>query len=174
MKKIYLSAIVSILITFIFYINSNFSQEKSKYQYVGVEKCASTCHDSVKLGSQYSVWKNSPHSKAFTILSSEKSKLYAKDANIKENPLKSTECLKCHVTGGELDASYFTDTYKKEDGITCEACHRREFITKTFLPEEKDCLRCHNDSVHPITEFNFKDRCAKIAHPKPQEKQQEK
>ncbi len=174
MKKIYLSAIVFILLTFIFYINSDLSQEKSKYQYVGVEKCASSCHNSKKIGSQYNVWKSSLHSKAFTILSSKKAKLYAKNANVKENPLRSKECLKCHVTGGELDASYFTATYKKEEGVTCEACHRRKFITKTFLPKEKDCLKCHSDSVHTIREFNFKDKCSKIAHPKPKEKPQEK
>lgn len=146
---------------------SRFAQEKSKYQYVGIEKCASICHNNEKMGFQYNIMKSGPHSKAFKILSSEKAMRYAKNANIKENPQESSVCLKCHVTGGGLDSSYFTTTYKKDDGITCEACHKREFITKTFLPEEIDCLKCHNDSVHKMHKFDFDDKCVKIAHPRP-------
>ena len=171
MKKIYLYVMVLIFLSFIFYTRGNFSGEKPRYEYIGVEECASPCHNDKKLGFQYGAWKGSAHSKAFKSLSSEKAELYAKNVNLKESSLESIECLKCHITGAELDASYFTATYKKEDGVTCEACHKRKTSKETVLPEEKDCLKCHNDSGHPVSEFNFKEWCAKIAHPRPKEKE---
>jgi len=146
---------------------SRFIQEKSKYLYVGMEKCASVCHNNEKMGFQYNIMKSGPHSKAFEILTSKKAMHYAKNASVKENPQVSSVCLKCHITGGGLDSSFFASTYKKEDGVTCEACHKREYITKAFLPKESDCLICHNDSVHKIHKFDFKDNCAKITHPRP-------
>ncbi len=146
---------------------STSAQEKPKYQYVGIEKCASVCHNNEKMGFQYNIVKRGPHSKAFKALASEKALRYAKNANVKENPQESSVCLKCHVTGGGLDSSSFTVTYKKDDGVTCEACHKGEFISKTFLPKETDCLKCHKDSVHKMPKFNFKYKCAKIAHPRP-------
>jgi hypothetical protein len=142
-------------------------QDSIKYQYIGIEKCASICHNNGEMGYQYDIMKSGPHSKAFQILTSEKALYYAKNGNVKEKPQESAVCLKCHVTGGGLDSSYFALTYKKDDGITCEACHKREFITKSFLPKETDCLKCHNNSVHNISRFEFNDKCAKIAHPRP-------
>lgn len=132
-----------------------------------MEKCASFCHNNAEMGFQYNIVKNSPHSQAFRILSSEKAMRFAKNANLKENPGESLICLKCHVTGGGLDSSFFAITYRKEDGVTCEACHKGEYITKTFIPKEADCLKCHNNSVHKMHRFNFRTECAKIAHPRP-------
>jgi hypothetical protein len=146
---------------------SNFIQEKSKYQYVGAEKCAFICHNDEKTGSQYNVWKNGPHAKAFTILSSERAIFYAKKPRLKENHQESSACLKCHVTGAGLDTSFLTATYKKEDGVTCEACHKQKFVAKTFLPKETDCLECHNNSAHRMHKFNFRKGCLKIEHPMP-------
>ena len=142
-------------------------QERSKYLYVGMEKYASVCHNNEKMGFQYDIVKNSSHSKAFIILTSDKAIGYAKNANVKENPQESSVCLRCHITGAGLDSSFYAATYKKEDGITCEACHKGELITKTFIPKKTDCLKCHNNSIHKISEFIFTDECAKIAHPRP-------
>lgn len=148
-------------------------QEKTKYLYVGAEKCASVCHNNEEMGFQDDIVKRSLHAKAYIILASKKALRYAKHANIFGNHQESLTCLKCHVTGGGLDSSSLTATYKKEDGVTCEACHKGEFITKTFLPKEIDCLKCHNDSVHKVHKFNFIDNCAKIAHPRPKSKPKE-
>jgi hypothetical protein len=144
-----------------------FVQEIVKYHYIGMEKCASVCHNNEKMGFQYDIMKNSPHSNAFKILLTEKAIRYAKKANVKENPRESLVCLKCHVTGGGLDSSFFATTYRKEEGVTCEACHKGAFITKAFIPKEEDCLRCHNDSVHKMNNFDFRKNCSKIAHPRP-------
>jgi hypothetical protein len=142
-------------------------QENVKYLYVGMEKCASVCHNNKDMGFQYNIMKDSPHSNAFKILVSDKAIRYAKKANVRENPQESPVCLKCHITGGGLDSSFFAPTYKKEDGVTCEACHKGAFITKAFIPKEADCLKCHNDSVHRMHQFKFRENCEKIAHPRP-------
>ena len=146
---------------------SRFVQENQKYHYVGIQKCASVCHNTEEMGFQYNIVKNGPHSQAFKILSSKLAMHYAKNANVKGDPQKSEVCLKCHVTGGGLDSSFFAATYKIDDGVTCEACHKGPYITKAFLPKEIDCLKCHNNSVHKISEFDFRDKSAKIAHPRP-------
>ena len=142
-------------------------QEKIKYHFVGMEKCASECHNNEKMGFQYNIMKNGPHSNAFNILNSGKAIGYAKKTGIEENPQESQICLKCHVTGGGLDSSFFAATYRKEEGVTCEACHKGAFISKAFIPKAEDCLSCHNDSVHRIPHFNFTRKIEKISHPGP-------
>jgi hypothetical protein len=142
-------------------------QEKAKYIYVGIEKCASECHNNKDMGFQYDIVKKSRHSNAYKILSSQKADHYARKANIKENPQDSPVCLKCHSTGGGLDSTSFAVTYKKEEGVTCEACHKGEYITKTFIPAETDCLICHNNSVHKTSRFIFRDKLPLISHQRP-------
>ena len=142
-------------------------QENTKYLYVGMEKCASVCHNTKEMGFQYNIVKSSPHADAYRLLLSEKAKNYTAHANLSENPAESQICLKCHITGAGLDSSFFATTYRKEDGVTCEACHKGAFIKKTFLPKEADCLICHNSSIHETPPFNFKENCVKIDHPRP-------
>ena len=142
------------------------STDTVKYLYVGMEKCASVCHNNEDMGFQYNIMKNGPHSNSYKILVSDKAFRFAKKNNIKDDPQKSKVCLKCHITGGGLDSTFFSTTYRKEEGVTCEACHKAEFITKAFIPKEADCLRCHNNSVHKVPGFNFREDCSKIAHPR--------
>lgn len=142
-------------------------QENTKYLYVGMEKCASVCHNSKEMGFQYNIMKSSPHADAYRLLLSEKAKYFSLQANLNGNPAESQTCLKCHITGAGIDSSFFANTYRKEDGVTCEACHKGAFIKKTFLPKEADCLICHNSSVHEIPAFNFNEMRGKIAHPRP-------
>jgi Cytochrome c554 and c-prime len=147
-------------------------QEKTKYLYVGAEKCAATCHNNEEMGFQLNLWKKSQHAQAFTALSSEKAFRYSRKTHLTGNPQDSPVCLKCHTTGGGLEPDSFGATYRKEDGVTCEACHKGEYISKAFLPEEKDCLKCHNNCVHKTGEFDFRGKCSKIAHPRPEAKPQ--
>ena len=148
-------------------VNDFIEQEKTKYLYVGAEKCASVCHNNEKMGYQFNIWNSSPHKDAFNILVSKKGRRFAKQAHLSKNPQESRICLKCHVTGGELDSSYFAATYKKEDGVTCEECHKQISDGKTYLPVEADCLKCHNDSLHKTHKFNFKEDSARILHKRP-------
>jgi hypothetical protein len=147
-----------------------FVQEKSKYIYVGSEKCASKCHNNEEMGFQYNIWKESPHSKSYISLISKKAIRYAKNAGLKGSPQDNTVCLKCHITGEGLDSTFFAVTYKKDDGITCESCHKREYNPTTFIPKETDCLECHQNSVHKTPGFDFEEECLKIAHRRPEAK----
>ncbi len=169
--------IVLVFFSIIFFIIDTevaFSQSVTAYKYIGVEKCASPCHNDAKLGFQYNIWKISPHSKSYTTLASGKAKRYAKNAKITGNPQESEYCLKCHITAAGLDSSYITSTYRKEDGVTCEACHKEKSMTKTIIGSETDCLNCHNDTVHKMQKFNYKEKYQLIAHPRPKEIKEEK
>jgi hypothetical protein len=146
-------------------------QDTTRYIYIGAEACAGKCHNNVELGFQYDNWKNSRHSKSYESLSTEKALVYCKEAGITEKPWETLTCLKCHITAAGYDLSSIGPTYKKEDGVTCESCHKAEFIHKTFLPKEADCLICHNNSVHEGSPFDFNERCLKISHPRPKTKQ---
>lgn len=142
-------------------------QDTARYLYVGAETCAGKCHNNEELGHQYDSWKKSRHSMSYESLATEEAMAYGKKAGISGSPNESMICLKCHVTAAGLDSSSLGATYKKEDGVTCESCHKGEFIPKTFLPQEADCLKCHNNSVHKVSVFDFKESCLKIAHPRP-------
>lgn len=146
------------------------AQEKAKYLYLGAEACATKCHNNDTMGYQYDRWKISLHARAFEDLKTKKALLYSGQAGAGEKPWEDMICLKCHITGAGLDASSLTPTYKREDGVTCEACHKGEFIPKTFIPKESDCLACHNGSVHAVASFDFQERCLKISHPRPKSK----
>jgi Cytochrome c554 and c-prime len=154
----------------IYFCSGFYPQERTKYLYVGMEKCASVCHNNKEMGFQYDIVKNSHHADAFRILLTEKAVRIAKKTDISEDPAESQICLKCHVTGAGLDSTFFAATYNREDGVTCEACHKSEFNPKTVIPKEEDCLKCHNDSVHKITKFDYSENCKKIAHSRPKSK----
>jgi hypothetical protein len=143
------------------------SPDGPRYQYVGAKKCASECHNNEKMGFQFNIWKTSAHSNAFKELGSGRARIYAKKAHITGNREESPACLKCHSSAGNLDSTYLTPTYMKEEGVTCEACHKHDYETKTYLPGESDCQKCHNNSVHKVPVFNFKTDCEKIAHSRP-------
>jgi len=147
-------------------------QDTIRYIYVGAETCAGKCHNNEELGHQYDSWRNSRHSKSYESLNTEKALVYFKKAGLTGSPGESFTCLKCHVTAAGYDALSLGSTYKKEDGVTCESCHKGEFIPKTFLPKEADCLKCHSNSVHEVTAFDFIERCLKISHPRPKTKQE--
>lgn len=142
-------------------------EDSVKYRFVGISKCATECHNNDKLGFQYNIVKNGPHANSFQALLSDKAKTISVNAGINGEPAKNTVCLKCHITGSGLDSSFYASTYRKEDGVTCEACHKGAFRPKTYIPQEADCLSCHNNSVHETPAFNYKVNCAKIAHPRP-------
>jgi hypothetical protein len=148
-------------------------KKDTRYLYVGAEKCASVCHNNDTMGFQFNSWRNSPHSNAYKILDSKKAVKYATEAGLTESPVDSKVCLKCHITGSDLDQSYFASTYFKEEGVTCEACHKHYYDGKTYILKEADCLTCHNDSQHKVHKFNFEKESTKIVHKRPAKMMQE-
>jgi len=184
MRKKYLKVfIVSLLMfgfTILYFSNINYSQ--AKFQYIGIEKCATICHKSEKQGSQLGIWQESKHSKAFVTLATPFAKELLKKAGKEGDPQKSPVCLECHSTGYGKDKSTFAATFKIEEGVTCEACHgpgsayrsisimkdKEKFLASGgIIPKEKDCLKCHTPKAHQLFEFKFEERAKKIAHPVP-------
>jgi len=184
MDKKYLKSLAASLLLstclILYLTNQNYSQEK--YKYIGVEKCAKLCHRGETKGSQLEIWENSKHSKSFVTLATPYAKTILKSLGDEGEPQKSEKCLQCHTTGFGLDKSNFDNTFKIEEGVTCEACHgpgsvyrslsimkdREKFLANGgIIPTEKECLKCHNNMAHVVYEFNFDERFKKIAHPIP-------
>jgi hypothetical protein len=159
----------------IIFILPAFAQNK----FVGVNTCA--CHNLPKQGKQVDVWKKSKHAEAFTTLSSDKAKEFAKAKSIAGAPNEAKECLQCHTTGFGDAAD---KSFKAEMGVQCEACHGAASGYKAIhnKPENKEkaiaaglvvnggekmCVTCHTPKMHPMKDFNFKKMMEEIAHPMP-------
>lgn len=151
------------------------------HAYVGADKCK-MCHNSPAKGAQYTKWTEMKHAKAFTNLASDEAKKIAAAKGIAD-PQQADACLRCHVTGHGAPATMLTDKYKKEDGVTCEACHgpggdywkmetmkdqAKAVAAGLVMPTEETCKTCHNADSPTFKGFDFATMKAKIAHPNPQ------
>ncbi len=162
-------------------ISSGLAQNK----YVGAKFCGA-CHKSGKGGTAYAVWEKSKHAMAFKTLQGEDAIKMAKEKGLKTAPAESPECLKCHVTGGGA-AKNVEATFKKEEGVTCEACHgaasgfkmihakgdlEKSIAAGMVKPgkDGKSCETCHNAESPTHKEFKFAEMWAKIEHGKPAKK----
>jgi hypothetical protein len=156
-------------------------------KYVGVKLCGS-CHKSEKTGAVYTVWEKSKHAKAFETLKSKEAEEVAKKKGLTKPAAESPECLKCHVTGGGA-ATNVEASFKKEEGVTCEACHgaasgfkmihnKPENLEKAkaagLMPGDKKdakfCEKCHNAESPTFKGFKIDEMWAKIAHGLPAKK----
>lgn len=176
--------IVPLALVFLGYL---FHSEAPKHKYVGVTSCA-PCHRGEKKGKIFEIWQASKHAKAYETLKTEESVKIAKSMGIKVPPHEAPECLVCHVTGYGSPSEAFTERFKIEEGVQCEACHgpgsdyktlrimqnREEAIKNglilTFVADgsaEKQCRTCHNEKSPTYRGFNFQKEWAKIAHPLP-------
>jgi hypothetical protein len=150
------------------------------FKYVGSEKCK-MCHKTEKQGNQFGIWEASAHAKAFATLASEESKKIAAKMEIAD-PQKSDKCLVCHVTAFGVADSLKDTTLTLAEGVGCEVCHgpgsdykkmstmkdRAKAIEAGLLiPDEKTCLKCHNETSPTYKPFKYAERQAQIAHPTP-------
>jgi len=156
--------------------------------YVGTKSCK-MCHNKKTQVKQYDIWKASAHAKAYETLGTDKAKEYAVKAGVEGDPQKAKECLECHVTGYGLDSTMFGKKFVAEEGVQCESCHgpgsaykstkimstklygsQRETQHKMALdaglviPDEKTCLKCHNDRSPAFKGFDYKTAYEKIKH----------
>ncbi len=135
----------------------------ASHSFVGTETCG-ICHKSEKQCKQIDIWKASAHSKAYETLKTAKADSIAKAKGLSTNAILSEACLKCHVSGYNIDASLKTAKFKMEDGVQCETCHGAGADYKSFkvmkdlkiakkngllvfkTDEERIalCKRCHN------------------------------
>lgn len=155
---------------------------ESVRQYIGVDKCK-LCHIKKTTGEAYMTWKKTKHAKAYETLASPEAKAVAEKLKI-EDPQKSEKCLKCHSTAYGSKTEEFASTFKKSEGVGCEACHgpgseyhkedvhakSRDLGKKAglLIPDEKTCLKCHNKDSPSYKEFDFQKFYKEIAHKNPE------
>jgi hypothetical protein len=154
------------------------------FKYVGASKCK-TCHKKELIGDQYGAWEKAAHSKAFETLKSEKAVSIAKEKGIAGPPSEAAECLKCHSTAANVGPN---EADKKplsnSDGVQCESCHgpgsaykkkktmadhEAALAAGLLVPDEKTCVKCHNDSSPTFTGFDFAEAKKKIDHSIPKD-----
>lgn len=162
----------------------SFEAKAQDHQYVGVAKCKS-CHKKELMGDQYGAWKSDVHARAFETLESEKAAKIATQKGIDGPPSKAPECLRCHVTAFEAEASAIKHPIEQKDGVQCESCHgpgsgyrskkvmadHEKSIAKGMWEPGKNaeiCTACHNAESPTAAPFDFAAAKEKIAHPIPE------
>jgi hypothetical protein len=132
-----------------------------KHDYAGADKCK-ICH---KKDGVYPSWEETPHAKAW--------------ASLKPENQAKKECVACHTTGTTAEGVQL-------EGVQCEACHgpggdyKKMSIMKDLklamengllMPDEKTCLKCHNENVpeefRSKEKFDFEKMKAKGVHAMP-------
>lgn len=149
--------------------------------YIGAESCAKMCHKTAKQGKQKSIWEGSAHAMAFQTLATPKALEIAKAKGI-DNPQESDACLKCHVTAHGVADDLIGAKFSHEEGVGCEVCHgpgslyKKRKVMKDheasiaaglLIPNEKTCIKCHNEESPTYKPFDYDERSKLIAHPKP-------
>jgi hypothetical protein len=153
--------------------------------YIGIKKCG-VCHKKENAGQQLKIWEESKHSQAYKTLQTEEADKIATKQGFTTKAVETEQCLKCHATGYDVDASLLGDKFNIEDGVQCETCHgpgseykskkvmkdRTLAIEKGLIIYEKSeelCIKCHNEESPSFKEFNFEERWAEIKHSIPNE-----
>ena len=177
-----LSACIAIVVAVMFLSGTAAADNK----FVGAKFCG-LCHKQIEKGGAYLVWEKSAHAKAFETLKTKEADEFAKKRGLKTPAAESPECLKCHVTGGGAAANVEA-TFKKEEGVTCEACHGAASGFKMLhikgdlakskeagmvIPDKTDakfCEKCHNAESPTFKGFKIAEMWAKIEHHGPPKK----
>lgn len=139
--------------------------QEAKPEYIGHNQCK-VCHNKKPEGEQWTVWKSMGHAKAFDALKTDEAKKIAEERGLAKPPHEAPECVKCHVTGYDLETASLPAKIKPEDGVQCETCHGpgenhvtdgRDVMFKKKTAEEVDwmanlmevteenCRECHNE-----------------------------
>jgi len=154
-----------------------------KHAYVGVETCG-MCHKSAQQGEQLNIWKKSAHALAYLALQTPKADSIALTKGFTTKAAETEACLKCHVSGYNIDKELVKAKFKMEDGVQCETCHgagndykspsimkdkEKAVANGLIVPADREafCKGCHNTESPTFISFNFADQWAKIKHYKP-------
>jgi ribosomal protein L40E len=154
-------------------------EKQAKCEYIGQEKCT-FCH--VRVDESASTWVIMKHINAFSILKTKLAQKFSKD------PVHDEKCLECHSTGLNVPGGYTMDdpAGKMLEGVQCEMCHGWgysyvEVMAKAkvlgvydvrddcfrhglVIPDEKVCLRCHNERCPVFTGFDFEASLKQLRH----------
>jgi hypothetical protein len=153
------------------------------FGYEGTQVCG-MCHKTEKQGQQLKIWQESKHAKAFAALQTPEADKIATDKGFKTKAAETKECLKCHVSGYDVEKTLLGAKFKMEDGVQCETCHgpgsaykamavmkNREEAKKKGLVVAEDkskfCTGCHNPESPTYKDFKFEEMWKKIAHDVP-------
>ena len=183
MFKVMSLVVILILSTTFLGFNIFNSYYPPKHSYIGTKTCG-MCHKKEDVGQQLKIWESSKHSQAYKNLKTEKADKVAKDKGFKTKAVETKECLKCHVSGYDVDKSLLGEKFSIEDGVQCETCHGpgSEYKSKKVMEDKKLavenglilyakpeelCKKCHNEESPFYKGFNFKEMWAKIKHDKP-------
>ncbi len=161
------------------------------HAFVGAQTCK-LCHHSDKQGKQYDIWKASAHAKAYETLKTAEADSIAKAKGFSTKAVETEDCLKCHVSGYNVDASLKEKKFNMEDGVQCETCHGAGADYKSlkvmkdeklaeenglkFFPTEEArvalCKSCHNSDspTFDATKADFTVMWDKIKHDIPASK----
>ena len=133
--------------------SSSTAAQVAEHDYVGAERCKS-CHEA-----EYAAWAESPHARAFDVLST--------------TERKDPRCLSCHtLVPGDLQQSLL--------GVQCESCHgAARFYTPDYVMRDADlsgllglvakveapaCNRCHTEASPSLSSFDFASKRELIKH----------
>ncbi len=158
------------------------AQDGKQPSYIGATACG-MCHKSEKQGKQLSHWQESLHAQAYKVLQSDEANKISQEKD-KKNAVDNPNCLKCHASGWNVDASLLDKKFSIEDGVQCETCHGPgseykslkvmkdpELARKNGLIRPTNiqafCETCHNAESPTFSSFNFEESWAKIKHPVP-------
>jgi mono/diheme cytochrome c family protein len=158
------------------------AQEATQHQFVGAKACG-MCHKSEKQGKQLSIWESSAHAKAYETLKTARADSIAKAKGISTKAVVAEACLKCHVSGYNVDASLLDKKFNMEDGVQCETCHgagadykslkvmkvKADAVANGLMIYDKVetlCVKCHNSEspTFDAATFNAEEMWAKIKH----------
>ncbi|PIW69341.1 MAG: cytochrome C554 [Ignavibacteriales bacterium CG12_big_fil_rev_8_21_14_0_65_30_8] len=112
-----------------------------KHIFVGAKTCG-MCHKSEKQGKQLDIWKTSAHSKAYETLKTAEADSIAKAKGLSTNAILSEACLKCHVSGYNINANLKSEKFNMEDGVQCETCHGAgsDYKSTKIMKDEKQAV----------------------------------
>ncbi len=190
MKYITYFIFIAFIAALLLFLKNALEPRKEPVYLTGSEKCGE-CHALKNIGDQNSVWKQSKHSEAYSILLSSNAKDFASRNGLK-SPETEEKCLKCHTTEISLGIKDKGQFYNITEGVGCESCHgagseyssaeimKDEHSFKSYggnKGDESTCKPCHNqkgnreqalkDDVCPfqLNDFDYKTAFEKIKHP---------
>ena len=183
MKKLFSTSLFPVIVFFFTFSSNSTIVAGDAPKLVGVKTCG-MCHKKDAEGNQLKVWQDSKHANAYKTLQSEEADKIAKDKGIDGKAAEAKECLVCHASGYDVDASLLAKNFKVEEGVQCETCHgaggkfKKKSTMKDHakavaagLVEYKDeaaiktqCVTCHNEESPTFKYFDFDKRWAEIAH----------
>lgn len=144
-------------------------------KYVGVAAC-NKCHRGPESGHQDSLWRMSPHARAWSVLATPRARELARAKGLDGDPQQLPQCLECHSPGALAPADAVLASFTPDEGVGCEACHGAgsEYMAEAIMRDRRaaraaglkevgsqTCMPCHRQAHGKQYELKMEA----IAHP---------